>query len=68
VTPNIEALRINEILLGRGLSQVQANEWWNVSNLNLEGKTPHQVWLSEETPSESVIENVRRAAVDDTTN
>ena len=62
VTPHIEALRINEVLLNRGLSQVQANTWWNAPNSRLDGKTPNQVWLSAETPSPETIDRVRLAA------
>ena len=62
VTPHIEALRINEVLLSRGLPQVQANAWWNVPNSHLDGKTPNQVWLSAETPSPETIVRVRLAA------
>lgn len=67
-SPDLEARRINEVLLGRGLTQFQANEWWNVSNPDLGGKTPNQVWLSEETPTEAIIVAVRDAAFADVPN
>jgi hypothetical protein len=68
VTSQADAQRINEILLGRGLTQVQANEWWNTHNSRLGDKTPNQFWLSEEAPSEDTIKAVRDAAFFDIPN
>lgn len=60
--PGLEALRINQVLLSRGLTQIQANLWWYASDVHLEGRTPTEVWLSEETPSSATVEAVRNAA------
>jgi hypothetical protein len=65
VPPEIEARRINEILLGRGMTQVEANQWWYTSNARLGGRTPNELWLSADTPTEAIIEIVRNAAFED---
>jgi hypothetical protein len=61
--PELEAIRVNRVLLARGYSQVQANEWWNITNPNLGGKTPTQVWLSEELVTPATVEKDRQAAL-----
>lgn len=68
VDAGLEARRINEVLLGRGLSQVKANSWWDVGNVHLGYRTPNQVWLGEETPSATTVETVRDAAENATEN
>jgi hypothetical protein len=62
VPSDIEAVRINEILKGKYYDSGGVTWWWNTSSAHLEGKTPHQVWLSEDEPWAATIELVRNAA------
>jgi len=66
VTAQMDAQRIEDVLRNRGFSQDQVDSWWATSNPALGGKSPTQFWLSEEYPSEAIIETVRDAAFGDT--
>jgi len=54
---------VNEVLRSRGLSQAQANAWWNKPNAALDGKTPIQVWLREAEFDPKAFALVKAAAV-----
>ena len=53
---DIAGRRINLVLEDKGYSSSEITTWWNTENLDLGGRTPHQVWFSEiETSAETIV-------------
>jgi hypothetical protein len=57
-----EVVRINEVLRAKYYDADGIEWWWNNPNSRLDGRTPHQVWLSETEVSPETIEVIRLAA------
>jgi hypothetical protein len=60
---DIEAVKINQILKSKYYDSDGETWWWTTANTHLKGKTPREVWLSENELSVATIEMVRIAAV-----
>jgi len=62
IPTDIEAVKVNEILKTKYYDAGGITWWWNIANSHLDGKTPHQMWLSKSEPTAATIEIVRSAA------
>jgi hypothetical protein len=63
IPSDIDAVRINEILKGKYYDFGGVAWWWSTANSHLEGKSPLELWPSEEKPSVTTIERLRNAAM-----
>jgi hypothetical protein len=60
---DVEALKINEILYAKYYDAAGLTWWWNSPNSELDGQTPHQVWLAgSNTDAIDTIEMAANAA------
>lgn len=55
-------VEINQLLLARGLSQSEANAWWNLANEHLGGETPLRACLRDAEFDPEAFALVRAAA------
>jgi len=62
IPEGIEAVLINQVLYSKGFSPSQATDWWDTASPDLDGSTPHRVWLSEESVSPKTKERVLSTA------